>query len=262
MDHYWKKQTAEKPLFPDIEWAKPEQRAQRGRLGIVGGNKFGFAGVAEAYSEALRAGAGEVRVVLPSDLRKNIPSAMTDVVFAPSNPSGSLARDALQDLRALAEWSTGLLLAGDAGRNSETAILYNDLLKAYDGLFVVTRDAIDLLRNDANAIATRPRTILVLSFAQLQKLFRELYYPKILTFSMPLAQFVETLHKFTVSYPLTIAVLHRDNLVVAHGGQVVTTEWDDPMRIWRGTTAAHAATYALWTPSEPLEAVATSLLFK
>ena len=46
---YWRKQNPAKPLFPDIEWAKPEQRAQRGRLGIVGGNKLGFAGVAEAY---------------------------------------------------------------------------------------------------------------------------------------------------------------------------------------------------------------------
>ena len=187
---------------------------------------------------------------------------MTDVIFAPSNPSGSLSRDAIDDLRALANWSTGMLLAGDAGRNSETAILYSDLLSYYDGPLTITRDAIDLVRNDAEAIATRPRTMLVLSFAQLQKLFRELYYPKILTFNMPLMQLVETLHKFTITYPLTIVVLHRETLVMAHGGEVVTTEWTDPMRIWRGTTAARAATYWLWTPSQPLEAVASSVATK
>ena len=44
---YWQKQTPEKPLFPDIEWAKPEQKSQAGRLGIIGGNKLGFMGVAE-----------------------------------------------------------------------------------------------------------------------------------------------------------------------------------------------------------------------
>ena len=257
---YWQKQSADKALFPDIEWAKPEQRAQRGRLGIIGGNKLGFAGVAEAYSEALKTGAGEVRVVLPDALRATIPRTMTDVVFAPSNPSGGLARDAFSDLRALAEWSTGLLLAGDAGRNSETAILYSDLIHAYDGPLVVTRDAIDLVQNDAEAIATRPRTVLVLSFAQLQKLFRKLYYPKIITFSMPLMQLVETLHKFTITYPITLAVLHKETLVAAHAGKVVTTPWDDPMRIWRGATAARAAAYFLWTPNQPLEAVATSIL--
>lgn len=256
---YWRKQEKTKPLFPDIEWAKPEQRAQRGRLGLVGGNKLGFVGVAEAYQTALNTGAGEVHVVLPDALKRSIPSTMANVIFAPSNPSGSLARGAINELRALGSWSTGLLLAGDAGRNSETAIVYSDLLSKYDGSLVVTRDAVDLVRNDAEAIATRPRTVLVLSFAQLQKLFRELYYPKILTFSMPLLQLVETLHKFTITYPLTIVTLHRDTLIIAHGGEVVTTDWHDPMRVWRGETAARAATYLLWTPSQPLEAITTSV---
>ena len=75
---------------------------------------------------------------------------------------------------------------------------------------------------------------------------------------MPLMQLVETLHKFTITYPLTIVTLHRDTLIIAHGGEVVTTDWRDPMRIWRGETAARAAAYLLWTPSQPLEAVATS----
>ena len=60
---YWHKQNPAKPLFPDIEWAKPEQRAQRGRLGIVGGNKLGFAGVAEAYQTALSLTRSEERRV-------------------------------------------------------------------------------------------------------------------------------------------------------------------------------------------------------
>jgi len=50
---YWQRQTPEQPLFPDIEWNKPEQRSRAGKLGIIGGNKLGFAGVAEAYSTAL-----------------------------------------------------------------------------------------------------------------------------------------------------------------------------------------------------------------
>ena len=50
MDYsYWKKQSIDAPLFPDIEWSKPENRLQAGKLGIIGGNKLGFAGVAEAF---------------------------------------------------------------------------------------------------------------------------------------------------------------------------------------------------------------------
>ena len=56
---YWHKQTADKPLYPDIEWSKPEQKSQAGRIGIIGGNSLGFAGVAEAYQTTLKTGAGD-----------------------------------------------------------------------------------------------------------------------------------------------------------------------------------------------------------
>lgn len=260
MHPYWQQQAADKPLFPDIEWQKPEQRNMRGRLGVVGGNKLGFAGIAESYSTALSAGAGGVRVLLPDCLRKSIPPTMTDVVFGASNPSGSLARDALDDVRALGSWASLILLAGDAGRSSETALVYSDFIRTYDGPLVITRDAVDLVRNDADALANRPETTLIVSFAQLQKLFQALYYPKMLTFSMQLMQLVEAVHAFTITYPITIAVLHRETLIVAHDGQVTTTKWDSPMAIWRGQTAARAASYLLWTPSQPLQAITTSLV--
>lgn len=257
---YWKKQTNSKPLFPDIEWSKPEQRSQAGRLGILGGNKLGFAGVAEAYSVALQAGVGEVRVLLPDVLKKTIPATITDTLFGATNPSGSLAKDARAELEALAQWSTGVLMIGDAGRNSETAIAYENFLKDYSGPLTITRDAVDLIKNSAQTIVDRPDTLLVVSFAQLQKLFQAVYYPKILTFSMQLAQFVDALHKFTITYPITIQVLHKEHIVIACGGEVVTSEWDSPMAIWRGHTAARAASYWLWHPAKPLEAVSASLI--
>lgn len=256
---YWRKQTPGKPLFPDIEWSKPQQRSQSGRLGIIGGNKLGFAGVAEGYGAALGAGVGEARVLLPDILRKTIPPSITDTIFAGTNPSGSLARDALPEMRALGEWSTGVLMIGDAGRNSETAIVYEDFLRDYQGPLTLTRDAVDLIKNSSQAIVERPDTLLVVSFAQLQKLFRGVYYPKILTFSMQLAGLVEALHKFTVTYPVTIMVLHKDYLVVAHAGLVTTTEWQNPMAIWRGSVATKAASYWLWNPKSPLEAATASI---
>ena len=70
---YWQRQTPEQPLFPDIEWNKPEQRSRAGKLGIIGGNKLGFAGVAEAYSTALASGVGEARALLPDVLKNTLP---------------------------------------------------------------------------------------------------------------------------------------------------------------------------------------------
>lgn len=256
---YWKKQSSEKPLFPDIEWSKPEQRSQAGRLGIIGGNRLGFAGVAEAYGAALNAGVGEVRVLLPDVLKKTIPATITDTVFGATNPSGSLAGEAAGEMNALGAWAQGVLLIGDAGRSSETAILYERFLNDYAGPLTITRDAADLVKNGGAQLVERPGTLLVLSFAQLQKLFRSVYYPKILTFSIQLASLVEALHKFTVTYPVTIAVLHKEYLLVASGGEVTTTQWHNPMAIWRGSVATKAASYWLWNPGKPLEAVTASL---
>lgn len=251
---YWRTQTNTKPLFPDLEWNKPERRDQAGRIGIIGGNRLGFAGVAEAYTSSLSAGAGAVRALVPDSLRTTIPKEMNDVLFAPSNPSGSLARDGLAAMQALGAWATGILLIGDAGRNSETALVYDDFIAHYSGQLTITRDAIDLIKNNTQLVVERENTVIVASFAQVQKLFQAVYYPKMLTFSMQLGVVVEALHKFTISYPSAIITLHNDHLIIAAGGDVVTQPFDSPMRIWRGETAARIASYWLWNPGKPLEA--------
>lgn len=261
MEHpYWHKQTSEQPLYPDIEWSKPEQKSKAGRLGIIGGNKLGFAGVAEAYGVSTNAGVGEVRVLLPDALKKSIPAVMTDVIYGATNPSGSLAKDALTEMKAIGDWATGILMVGDAGRNSETAIVYEDFLRDYSSPLTITRDAVDLIKNANSSVIERPDTLLVMSFAQLQKLFQLVYYPKVLTFSMQLTGLVEALHKFTITYPVSITVLFKDQLLVASGGEVTSTPWDNPMAIWRGSTAAKASCYWMWTPQKVVEAVTASLL--
>jgi hypothetical protein len=257
---YWHKQLPSKPLYPDIEWSKPEQRSKAGNLAIIGGNKLGFAGVAESYGTALRTGAGSVRVLLPDVLRKVIPSAITDTIFGATNPSGGLASGAAHEMHALGGWANQVLLIGDAGRNSETAILYENFLKDYSGPLTITRDAVDLIKNDAASVVDRPQTLLVESFALLQKLFQSVYYPKILTFSMQLTNLVEALHKFTITYPVAIVVFHKDYLLVACGGGVTSTEWQNPMAIWRGSVATKAAVYWLWNPGSLLEAITTSVV--
>lgn len=257
---YWHKQTAEKPLFPNIAWSKPEQRSQAGKMAILGGNKLGFSAVAENYKEALAAGVGECRVILPDALKKVIPATITDTVFVPSNPSGGIAKEGRADLLTASEWANILLLIGDAGKNSETAMAYENLLQTTKKPTVLTRDTIDLLRQTSNEIIARENTLLVLSFAQLQKLFQAVYYPKILTFSMQLTNLVEALHKFTITYPINIMVMHNDNLLVAASGEVSSTPWNNPMAIWRGSVATKAACYWLWNPKKPFEAITTSIV--
>lgn len=260
MDYsYWQKQSVDKPLFPDIEWSKPEQKSKAGRLAIIGGNRLGFASVAESYATALQTGAGEVKILLPDVLKKTIPSTMNDVIFGQTNPSGSLAREALIDMKAIADWSTGVLLIGDAGKNSETTILYESFIKDYYGPLTITRDSIDLMLNSISEIIERPNTAIVASFAQIQKIFQKCYYPIVLTFSMQLINLVEALHKFTITYPVCVSVFHNEHLVIAFNGQIVTQEWKNPMEIWKGITATKSSVYWMWNQLKPLESFASSL---
>ena len=258
MHSYWQKQSSTKPLFPDIEWNRPEQRAHAGRLAIIGGNKLGFVAIRDAYEVANELGAGQIRAILPDVLKKTVPTSISDVLFLPSNPSGGFSREALPEFHAACAWADLCLLIGEAGRNSETAMAFESLLDG-NGHLVITRDAVDLLMPAMNRIVEREKTTLVVSFAQLQKIFQAVYYPKILSFSMQLMQLVESLHKFTITYPVTIVTFHQNQLIIAHDGNIVTQEFDQPMAIWRGITASRAASYLLWNPKQPLEAIATSM---
>lgn len=257
---YWQKQDPSKPLYPEVEWNKPERRDMAGKLAIVGGNKLGFAAVAESYSVAVESGAGEVRVLLPDALKKQVPASMTDVIFAPTNNSGSLSNEAELDLKSLANWADALLFIGDAGKNSQTAIIYESVIAKTEKPTVITRDAIDLLQNSFPSLLDNPNIVFIASFAQVQRIFRAVYYPKMLAFSMQLAQLVETLHKFTITYPVTLVTLHANQLIIARDGEIITQEWSNPMRIWRGHTAAKVASYTLWSPKDPLKAATASIV--
>jgi len=256
---YWHKQTPGTPLFSDIEWQRPEHKSLAGKLLIVGGNKLGFAAVAQAYNDALAAGVGECRAILPDALKPVIDKFALDCVYVPTNPSGGMSKDALRPLEAAAAWADAILLIGDAGRNSETAIMMEQFLSRSRKPAMITRDAVDLLRNNTPELLQREQTTFVLSLAQLQKMFQAVYYPKAILFSMQLSTLVETLHKFTISYPVTLVVFHQNQLVVAHDGQVSTTPWEEVMMIWRGSVAAKASVYWLQNLNRPFEAMTASI---
>lgn len=259
MNDYWIKQTPEKPAFPDIEWQKPEQKALRGKLLLIGGNKNGFAAVSQAYTDAIKAGAGECRVLLPDALKPAIDYRTVDCIFAPTNPSGGFSNEGLPLMQAGTTWADALLLIGDTGRNSETAIMLETQLTQTTKLTIITRDAIDLLKASTPQLLDRPQTIFVATLAQLQKLFQSVYYPKTILFSMQLTTLVEALHKFTITYPATIVVFHHNQLLAAHNGRVSSTPWDDPLLIWRGSVAATIAVYAMQHKTQSFEAITNAL---
>ena len=256
---FWQQQKPDGPLFPDVQWSKPEQKSKRGKLLIVGGSPHGFMAVGKSFTVASQAGTGQVKVALPDVMKKSMPPTFSEGIFLPTNPSGGFSKDGLTELLAAIDWADGVLLIGDSGQNSETAILFENLLSKSDKWFTIARDAVDLLREPSEFIANRPRTHLVMTFAQTQKLFQTVLYPKVLTFSMQLSSFVEALHKFTITYPVTLTIFHQENIVMAHDGQVISQKFSDSFSFIDGTTATKSASYLLWNQEKPLEAIASSL---
>ena len=256
---YWQVQESGKPLFPDIEWSKPEQQSARGKLLIIGGSKNGFMAVGKAFTTSNETGAGEAKVIMPDVIKSNLPKGFIEGVFLPTNQGGGFAIKGREELLGASKWADGILLIGDSGMSSETALLFEELLTEQNtGWLTITRDVADLVMEMGEKLVNMPNVHLVLTFAQAQKLFQKVYYPRPLLFSQQLSNVVESLHKFTTTYPIAITLMHQENLVVAHGGKVVTQKFDDAYKLIDGTLATKSAVYLLWSPKKPLESVATS----
>lgn len=246
---------------------RPEQKRYAGKLLIIGGNKGAFFAVANAMNEAHEMGVGEVRALMPSSLKNQVPST-PEVYFAEAEKSGAFGRNALNDLLIQAEWAEAVVLIGDMGKNAETTMVFAEFMKQCEKPLFITRDAVDAVTPDVMNWAMRePETSLLLTMPQLQKLLRTLYYPKVVTLSMPTNQLIETLHKFTLSYELSIVTFHNNQLIVAQHGEVVSedikdTEWTQ-ITLWGGALAVQEAVLKLWNPNiETRKVLASAMIYK
>lgn len=258
---YWVSQEQGKPLFPELEWSRPENRQHAGKLLVVGGNAHGFAAPAEAYGEAVQAGIGTARVLLPDATHKVVNSIMPEADFAPSTPSGSFSQKALAELLDLAAWADGVLIAGDLGRNSETAVLLESFLAKFRGPVTLTKEAADYAASTPHSILQRESTLLVVSLSQLQRLAVAARFPQALTFSMDLLHLVDWLHEFTLTHEPGIIVQHLGYTLVAIDGRVSSTKISEDKPIWRVKTAARASVWRLQHPNKLFEAITTSVAF-
>ena len=257
---YWVRQTTAAHAFPDLAWSKPENKMHAGKLLIIGGNLHGFSAAATAYTGAGKAGIGSTRVLLPNAIQKVVKAFIPEADYGPSTPSGSFAAKSLDTWLENAGWADGVLVAGDLGRNSETAIVIEKFADKYTGQLTLSKDSVDYFNNTALKIVNRHNTTLVLSFAQLQKIAVQAKFTQAFTFDMDLIRLVSTLHDFTTQFPVAIVTKHLDTLIVASDGQVSTTKLAEDKEIWRVETAASTSVWWLQHPTQQFEALTTALV--
>ncbi|HET7529240.1 MAG TPA: hypothetical protein VFJ84_03385 [Candidatus Saccharimonadales bacterium] len=248
----WLKQTPDSPLFPDVLWNRPENRRHAGKLLIIGGHAQSFSAVSEAYGAAQKAGAGTVRVLVPQKLQPTLKTIFPEADYAASNDIGSFSRQALAEFLEASEWADAVLLAGDFGRNSETALLLEDFLKKYAGKLALTGDSLDYFMNNPRAVTSRPNTLIIAALSQLQKLAA----PHLIQQNADLAQVAEQLAGWASSDNLLIITVHSGQIIIAGGSRVSTTpsvlSWPVP------DLASLGAVWWLQQPEKPFEALTTA----
>lgn len=260
MNDYWHKQTAEKPLFPDLLWSRPENKHTAGKLLIIGGNLHGFAAPATAYNESIKAGIGTAKVLLPDALKKTVGRILENGEYAPSTPSGSFNKQSLSEMLDFNLWADGVLLAGDLGRNSETAVVLEQFLTKSTKQITVTKDAVDYFTNNPKVLLNRQNTTIVCTIAQLQKLCIEVKFTEPITFSMDLLHLVDALHLLSTQHTCNFVVKHLDTILVSSQGQVSTTKVEADEEFWRVATASHTAVWWLQNPTRPFEALTMGII--
>jgi len=239
----------------DLTWNLPEQRS--GNIKIVGGNGNSFRTEIKTAEFLYNNYPVETpTLVFPDNLKNKLPN-LSNIIYAESTDSGSFANaKTLSGVMARADYN---LLLGDLSKNKITAQVIGEVLKDVEVPTLVTRDAVDLVAEyKPELMLMNSNVAFFASMPQLIKLFRAVYYPKMLLLSQSLIQVADALHKFTLSYPAKIVTLHAEQILVAEDGVVKAVPLAKsgylPVTFWNGELAAKIVALSLFNPNKFMNA--------
>ncbi len=223
VEEFWLNQT-DKPLFPEILWSRPEQQSKAGSVAVLVGASDHLANASQSFLQANQAGRGQVTLVLPDTLARKVPH-QPEIIFAKSNPSGSLSESAGDQIKQHLQSADALLVPGSVGHNSETQRLLLELLQfRLDLPVVLSQDGFDTIEHDLQRFLNQDSIVLLMSLEQLQKAAKHLKRAHPITSTMSVHDLVMQLHDLTQTLPATLGVFHQQKLLVAAGGSVSSTD--------------------------------------
>ena len=247
--------------YKDLYFNVPEEQ-KMGTVSVIGGSGQNFRTVVKT-AEFLTNNfpLKEVRVVLPDSLKSTLPP-LDNLVFLKSTEVGSFS-DA-EEIRAVVNGADFALLIGDLSKNKITGKAISSALLDSDKPVILTRDAVDLIADEGmERILMRENLTIFGSTVQWQKVLKSVYYPKMLTLSQSLVQVTEVFHKFTLSYPVQVVILHEGQILVSKNGVVKVVPLEktgfSPLTIWGGEMAGRIMTLNLYNPNKFIEATVAAL---
>lgn len=260
MDYFEK---IEKRPSDDMLWNVPEKK--QGTVNIVGGNIQSFRTeikVSEFLAEKYPI--ENLNVVLPDALKNQLP-ALPNFKFLKSTDSGSFMDE--KELLEVFNSADYNLVLGDLSKNSVTGKALASAYHFAEKPLILTRDAVDLMiNNQPEKNLMNENIVYFASMVQLQKLLRAVYYPKMLLLSQSLVQVADVLHKFTLSYPVSIITLHGEQVLVTKNGTVKAISLEktgySPIMFWQGELAAKIMALNLYNPERFIDATVSAIISK
>ena len=255
---YFKK--IDNKLNNDLVWNVPEQK--QGKVNVIGGNSQSFKTEIKISEFLLNKYPIEtLNAVLPDALKNELPP-FPNFKFLKSTDSGSFADE--KEMTEIFNSGDFNLLLGDLSKNSITGKIVLGACENTEKPLLITRDAIDLLlENLAEKSLINGNLIFFGSMVQIQKLLKAVFYPRMLLLSQSLIQVAETLHKFTLSYPVAIITLHNNQILIVKDGSVKDVPIEKsgwtPMTIWQGELAAKILALNLYNPNNFTNATISAL---
>ncbi len=245
--------------YKDLYWNIPD--GKKGSVNIIGGNKARFAAPVKIASLAKNYHFSEIKTVVP-DVLKPIFNTFPNMTFLTSTDSGSL-KDDTELLEVMNAHDINLII-GDLSKNAVTSRAVASAVQKTTTETLLTRDAVDtFIEGATDQSLMNENAILFCSMAQVQKLFHAVLYPKVILLSAPLNQIVDALHKFTLSYPLTIITFHAGQILVASAGKIAGVPLEKTevpvTALWDGALALRLTNLNLFNPKKPFEASISSL---
>lgn len=250
--------------YTDLYFNIPEEQ-KIGMASVIGGNGQNFRTVIKAAEfMAAKFPLKELKVVLPDSLKSKLPP-LDNLVFLKTTDVGSF--DDKEGLKAAIDAGDFSLIIGDLSKNAVTKSAFESAFNSSEKPLILTRDTVDLLAEmKLEKILMREDLTIFGSVPQWQKIFKNVYYPKMLMMTQPLVQVAEAFHKFTLSYPVQVVTLHDEQIIIAKNGRVfvvpLAKSGYSPLTIWNGELAGKIMVLNLFNPDKFLEATVAALFFR
>lgn len=247
--------------YQDLYWNIPEEQ-KKGVASVIGGNGQNFkTPMKTAEFLASEFPLKETKVALPDVLKPKLPP-LDNLVFLKTTDTGSFSEaDEIKNVIDNVDFS---LIVGDMSKNAITAKIFGTALVESKKPIMLTRDAVDLAaEGKLEKLLMRENLIIFGSIAQWQKIFKNVYYPKILQASQSLIQVAEAFHKFTLSYPVQIVAFHDGQILVSKNGKVIVVPLIQtaysPLTIWDEKLASKITGLNIYNPDKFIEATVAAI---